>query len=112
MSNIITAPQATSPLSVWLSYLEHLHSSAIDMGLERVGKVGQLLNVLRPAPKVITVSGTNGKGTTCHMLESILMASGLKVGFIVHLILSVIPSVFAFKVKSFHQLIFVKYLLK
>ncbi|HEK3131910.1 TPA: bifunctional tetrahydrofolate synthase/dihydrofolate synthase [Proteus mirabilis] len=80
MSNIITAPQATSPLSVWLSYLEHLHSSAIDMGLERVGKVGQLLNVLRPAPKVITVSGTNGKGTTCHMLESILMASGLKVG--------------------------------
>ncbi len=62
MSNIITAPQATSPLSVWLSYLEHLHSSAIDMGLERVGKVGQLLNVLRPAPKVITVSGTNGKG--------------------------------------------------
>ncbi|NBM04796.1 bifunctional tetrahydrofolate synthase/dihydrofolate synthase [Proteus sp. G2671] len=80
MSNIITAPKATSPLSVWLSYLEHLHSSAIDMGLERVGKVGKILNVLRPAPKVITVSGTNGKGTTCHMLESILMASGLKVG--------------------------------
>lgn len=80
MSNIITAPKATSPLSVWLSYLEHLHSSAIDMGLERVGEVGKILNVLRPAPKVITVSGTNGKGTTCHMLESILMASGLKVG--------------------------------
>lgn len=80
MSNIITAPKATSPLSVWLSYLEHLHSSAIDMGLERVGKVGKILDVLRPAPKVITVSGTNGKGTTCHMLESILMASGLKVG--------------------------------
>ncbi|MFB0771562.1 bifunctional tetrahydrofolate synthase/dihydrofolate synthase [Proteus cibi] len=80
MSNIITAPKATSPLSVWLSYLEHLHSSAIDMGLERVGKVGKILNVLRPAPKVITVSGTNGKGTTCHMLESILMASGLNVG--------------------------------
>ncbi|WP_193016189.1 bifunctional tetrahydrofolate synthase/dihydrofolate synthase [Proteus sp. FME41] len=80
MSNIITAPKATSPLSVWLSYLEHLHSSAIDMGLERVGKVGKIINVLRPAPKIITVSGTNGKGTTCHMLESILIASGLNVG--------------------------------
>ncbi|MEQ4923088.1 bifunctional tetrahydrofolate synthase/dihydrofolate synthase [Proteus hauseri] len=80
MSNIITAPKATSPLSVWLSYHEHLHSSAIDMGLERVAQVGKILDVLRPAPKVITVSGTNGKGTTCHMLESILIASGLKVG--------------------------------
>lgn len=80
MSNIITEPTATSSLSMWLSYLEHLHSSAIDMGLERVGKVGKILDVLRPAPKVITISGTNGKGTTCHMLESILMASGLNVG--------------------------------
>ncbi len=58
MSNIITAPQATSPLSVWLSYLEHLHSSAIDMGLERVGKVGQLLNVLRPAPEAIKIDSS------------------------------------------------------
>lgn len=80
MSNIINVPKATSPLSVWLSYLEHLHASAIDMGLERVGKVGKKLAILRPAPKVITVSGTNGKGTTCHMLESILIASGLNVG--------------------------------
>ncbi len=50
------------------------------MGLERVGQVARKMNLTQPAPKVITVTGTNGKGTTCHTLESIFMASGLKVG--------------------------------
>ena len=50
------------------------------MGLERVGKVGQLLNVLRPALKLSLYRVLMVKETTCHMLESILMASGLKVG--------------------------------
>jgi len=76
----ITLPQATSPLAAWLSYLENLHSKAIDMGLERVSQVAARLDVLKPASFVFTVAGTNGKGTTCRTLESMLMAAGFKVG--------------------------------
>lgn len=76
----ITLPQATSPLAAWLSYLENLHSKAIDMGLERVSQVAARLDVLKPAPFIFTVAGTNGKGTTCRTLESMLMAAGYKVG--------------------------------
>jgi len=73
-------PQATSPLAAWLHYLERLHSQAIDLGLERSQQVAQHLNLLRPAPLVFTVAGTNGKGTTCCTLEAILLAAGLRVG--------------------------------
>ncbi len=72
--------QATSPLAAWLSYLENLHSKTIDLGLERVSQVAARLDVLRPAPFVFTVAGTNGKGTTCRTLESILLAAGFTVG--------------------------------
>ena len=73
-------PQATSPLATWLSYLENLHSKTIDLGLARVSQVAGSLDVLQPAPFVFTVAGTNGKGTTCRTLETILMAAGYKVG--------------------------------
>lgn len=73
-------PQATSPLATWLSYLENLHSKTIDLGLDRVAKVGATLGVLKPAPFVFTVAGTNGKGTTCRTLETVLMAAGFRVG--------------------------------
>lgn len=73
-------PLATSPLVTWLSYLENLHSKTIDMGLERVSQVAARLGVLKPAPFVFTVAGTNGKGTTCRTLEAALMAAGYKVG--------------------------------
>ena len=73
-------PQAASPLATWLSYLEHLHSKTIDLGLARVSEVAQRMAVLKPAPFVFTVAGTNGKGTTCRTLESALMAAGYKVG--------------------------------
>ncbi|QTF07723.1 bifunctional tetrahydrofolate synthase/dihydrofolate synthase [Brenneria izadpanahii] len=73
-------PQATSPLVTWLHYLEHLHGQAIDLGLERVRQVAENLQLLRPANVVFTVAGTNGKGTTCCTLESILLAAGLRVG--------------------------------
>lgn len=73
-------PQATSPLATWLSYLEHLHTKTIDLGLERVGEVAARLNVQKPAPFVFTVAGTNGKGTTCRTLEAMLTAAGYKVG--------------------------------
>ncbi|CAM3670262.1 bifunctional tetrahydrofolate synthase/dihydrofolate synthase [Rahnella victoriana] len=73
-------PQATSPLATWLYYLEHLHSQAIELGLDRVKAVATKLDLLTPAPFVFTVAGTNGKGTTCATLESILMAAGYRVG--------------------------------
>ncbi|QKF49095.1 Dihydrofolate synthase/folylpolyglutamate synthase [Pseudomonas graminis] len=67
-------------LSDWLSYLEHLHPSAIDMGLERSQQVATQMGLTRPAPRVITVTGTNGKGSTCAFVASLLQAQGLKVG--------------------------------
>jgi dihydrofolate synthase / folylpolyglutamate synthase len=67
-------------LADWLSYLEQLHPSAIDMGLQRVQQVATQFGLSRPAPLVVTVTGTNGKGSTCAFLESLLLAQGLRVG--------------------------------
>jgi len=66
-------------LADWLTYLESLHPSTIAMGLERVGEVAQRLQ-LTPDFPVIMVGGTNGKGSVCAMLESVLYAAGYKVG--------------------------------
>lgn len=73
-------PQATSPLVTWLHYLENLHSQAIELGLARVQRVAESLDLLTPAPFVFTVAGTNGKGTTCRTLETLLLAAGYRVG--------------------------------
>ncbi|ARJ42931.1 bifunctional tetrahydrofolate synthase/dihydrofolate synthase [Pantoea alhagi] len=73
-------PQATSPLAAWLYYLERLHTQAIDLGLTRVERVARTLDLLKPAPFVFTVAGTNGKGTTCRTLETLLIAAGYRVG--------------------------------
>ncbi|MFP3036635.1 MAG: bifunctional tetrahydrofolate synthase/dihydrofolate synthase [Arsenophonus sp.] len=73
-------PVSTSSLTTWLTYLSNQHSKIIDMGLDRVMVIARQLQLLDPAKKVITVAGTNGKGTTCHALESILIETGLKVG--------------------------------
>lgn len=78
--NSMNRPQATSPLATWLSYLESLHSTTIDLGLERIRQVAQQLALQKPAPLVITVAGTNGKGTTCRTLETILLQAGYRVG--------------------------------
>lgn len=67
-------------LADWLSYLEQLHPTAIDMGLQRAQQVFTQLQLTRPAPLVITVTGTNGKGSTCAFIEALLQAQGLKVG--------------------------------
>ncbi len=66
-------------LDAWLSLLEQRHSKTIDMGLDRVEQVRQRLD-LRFACPVIMVAGTNGKGSTCSMLESILLQAGYRVG--------------------------------
>ena len=67
-------------LGEWLAYLEQLHPSAIDMGLERSQQVAARLGLGRPAPRVITVTGTNGKGSTCAFVAALLQAQGLSVG--------------------------------
>jgi dihydrofolate synthase/folylpolyglutamate synthase len=68
-----------STLAGWLTYLESLHPKTIALGLERVAQVKQRLN-LQPDFPIITVGGTNGKGSVCAMLESILHAAGYRVG--------------------------------
>lgn len=71
-------PVATDKLQVWLDYLEKLHPSEIDLGLSRVSYVATNADVLKPAPYVITVAGTNGKGSTVCYLEEMLAAAGYK----------------------------------
>jgi dihydrofolate synthase / folylpolyglutamate synthase len=75
----IVHPSAGATLDAWLNYLEALHPSSIDMGLDRVRAVADRLSLGSPAIKIV-VGGTNGKGSTCAMLESILLAAGYKVG--------------------------------
>ncbi|WP_046269290.1 bifunctional tetrahydrofolate synthase/dihydrofolate synthase [Pseudomonas syringae] len=70
----------STSLSDWLAYLEQLHPSAIDMGLDRSRQVALQLGLTRPARQVITVTGTNGKGSTCAFVAALLQAQGLKVG--------------------------------
>ena len=62
-------------LDEWLAHCERLHPSAIDLSLERVRSVAQRMGLHFTCP-VITVAGTNGKGSTCAMLESILRHAG------------------------------------
>ncbi|MBE4606842.1 bifunctional tetrahydrofolate synthase/dihydrofolate synthase [Vibrio navarrensis] len=73
-------PQATSPMAVWLDYLANIHTSAIDLGLDRVQAVATKAQLTKPAPTVITVAGTNGKGSTCALMEAILLDAGYSVG--------------------------------
>jgi len=75
----IVHPPIGATLAAWLQYLETLHPSAIDMGLTRVREVADRLSLQSTAIKII-VGGTNGKGSTCAMLESILLAAGYRVG--------------------------------
>ncbi|MEC7306598.1 bifunctional tetrahydrofolate synthase/dihydrofolate synthase [Vibrio crassostreae] len=73
-------PQATSSLEMWLDYLSNIHTTAIDLGLDRVQAVASKANLTKPAQHVITVAGTNGKGSTCALMEAILLDAGYSVG--------------------------------
>ncbi|HEY4338583.1 MAG TPA: bifunctional tetrahydrofolate synthase/dihydrofolate synthase [Steroidobacteraceae bacterium] len=70
----------TRTLAQWLALQEQVHARAIDLGLGRVGAVARTLGVDRPAYRVITVAGTNGKGSTVATLEALLLALGLRAG--------------------------------
>ena len=64
-------------LNDWLARAEHLHPDKIELGLDRAKEMAQRLGLRFDCP-VITVAGTNGKGSTCAMLESILTHAGYR----------------------------------
>lgn len=72
----LSEEQASWTLNDWLVHLEQLHPTTIDLGLERVREVGQRLQLADLAEQVILVAGTNGKGTTCALLEQLALAAG------------------------------------
>ena len=67
-------------LQEWLDYIERQHPKSIELGLERVREAATRLRLGKPAKQVITVGGTNGKGSTVAFIEAISRAGGLKVG--------------------------------
>ena len=66
-------------LSEWLIYIDSINAKSIELGLDRVRRVKESCN-LNPNFPVIIVAGTNGKGSSCKLLESILFEAGYKVG--------------------------------
>jgi dihydrofolate synthase/folylpolyglutamate synthase len=69
----------TPDLLRWLTYLENLHPVAIEMGLTRVSQVWDKVG-MNPTCPIITIGGTNGKGSTATMLATILTEAGYRVG--------------------------------
>jgi dihydrofolate synthase/folylpolyglutamate synthase len=67
-------------LAAWLEKIQKLHPKEWDLGLDRVGEVGNRLDVLKPAPMVFLVAGTNGKGSTCEFLAGYCQALSLSYG--------------------------------
>ncbi|MBD1583379.1 bifunctional tetrahydrofolate synthase/dihydrofolate synthase [Pseudoalteromonas sp. S16_S37] len=76
----VQTPCQSSSLDDWLCYLEGVHPSTIEMGLERVKRVAEQTQLLDTASKIILIGGTNGKGTTARCLEALLLAQGYSVG--------------------------------
>jgi dihydrofolate synthase/folylpolyglutamate synthase len=69
----------TRTLEQWLQHSESLHPKTMDLSLERVQQVRDAMGLAFGVP-VITVAGTNGKGSTCSMIEAIARAAGYRVG--------------------------------
>ncbi|MEZ0469538.1 bifunctional tetrahydrofolate synthase/dihydrofolate synthase [Luteimonas salinilitoris] len=67
-------------LADWLDYIERQHPREVEMGLERVRAVAGRMRLGRPARRVITVAGTNGKGSTVAFVEAIARVAGWRVG--------------------------------
>ena len=75
-----TAPLASASLDDWLDYISAVNPREIELGLDRVARVWELMGAGKPGRKVITVAGTNGKGTCVAALESLLCCAGKLVG--------------------------------
>lgn len=67
-------------LAEWLAYQEQVNPHSIELGLERVRRVWRQMGAAAPARRIVTVGGTNGKGSTVALLEAMLQGAGLRVG--------------------------------
>jgi len=76
----MTAAARFDTLQGWLSWQETLHPKAIDLGLQRVARVADRLVCRQPAATVISIAGTNGKGSCVALLEAVLLRAGYRVG--------------------------------
>lgn len=70
----------TRTLSEWLEWIASIHPSEMELSLERTKMVAEKLNLLKPSFPIITVGGTNGKGSCVAGLEAIYLAAGYRVG--------------------------------
>ena len=68
-----------SNIDGWLAYIQTIHSRSIDLTLERVRRVAHCMK-LAPAVPVMTVAGTNGKGSVVNLCQRVLTVHGLSVG--------------------------------
>lgn len=80
MVSFESRPQPSASLDEWLGYQLRVHPREVELGLGRVAEVWQRLGAPMVAPVVITVAGTNGKGSTIAFLEAMLAADGKRVG--------------------------------
>ncbi|MGM0541002.1 MAG: bifunctional folylpolyglutamate synthase/dihydrofolate synthase [Pseudomonadota bacterium] len=76
----MTIPNRQSSLTDWVDWLLQLHAQEIDLGLDRIRLVADAMQLTKPAPLVISVAGTNGKGSSVALLVAILKAAGHQVG--------------------------------
>jgi dihydrofolate synthase/folylpolyglutamate synthase len=72
--------QSPAGLRQWLAYIERQHPQSIELGLDRVRAVAARMGLARPARKVVTVGGTNGKGSTVAFIDAIARAAGWRAG--------------------------------
>lgn len=77
---IATDVTPATALDAWLARLEQRHPRSIELGLDRIGRVWRALGAPRPAARVVTVGGTNGKGSTVAFLAAAASACGWRVG--------------------------------
>jgi dihydrofolate synthase/folylpolyglutamate synthase len=73
-------PAKGSSLESWLQYISSVHPREIELGLDRSQRVAANLSLGKPAPLVVTVAGTNGKGSCVATMEAILQEAGYKTG--------------------------------
>ena len=73
-------PAIGSSLESWLQYISSVHPREIELGLARIQMVASRLGIGKPAALVITVAGTNGKGSCIATMEAILQQAGFKTG--------------------------------
>lgn len=71
---------STRTLPQWLEHIQQQHPREVELGLERLRVVAGALGLRRPARRVVTVAGTNGKGSTVAFIEAIARAAGHRVG--------------------------------